>query len=173
MSRIGLGQRLQLHWQRSPLAQRWQVLPARDRLALLALVTFLLLMVFYLALWQPAQRQVQVARAVFEEQRSLYSYLQSRASEVRGRDLQPRASIDPARLQGLVTATAAEHGLVIERLDAEGYGGVQVNLQPVAFAQLLRWLEALEEQGVRVEGAVLDRSQESRVVARLGLRAGD
>lgn len=167
-----LNQGLQAQWLRSSLAQRWQALPPRDRLALLALGGFLLLMLFYLLLWQPAQRSAQAARAAFEEQRGLYAYLQSRAPELRGRDAQPRASLDPARLQGLVTATAAEQGLVIERLDAEGYGAVQVSLQPAAFAQLLRWIEVLEGRGVRVEEAGLDRREESLVAARLGLRAG-
>ena len=97
MSRTGLSESLQLHWQRSPLAQRWQTLPARDRLALVALSVFLLLVLFYLALWQPVQRQAQAARAAFEEQRALYAYMQSRAPQVQGRDLQPRASLDPAR----------------------------------------------------------------------------
>lgn len=170
MARTGLTESLQLHWQRSPLAQRWQALPVRDRLALMALSIFLLLVLFYLALWQPAQRHAQAARAAFEEQRALYAYMQSRAPQVQGRDLQPRASLDPARLQGVVTASAAQQGLVIERLDAEGYGAVQVNLQPVAFAQLLRWIEALEAQGVRVEEAGLDRAEENRVTARLSLR---
>lgn len=170
MSRTGLSESLQLHWQRSPLAQRWQALPARDRLALAALSVFLLLVVFYLALWQPAQRHAQAARAAFEEQRALYTYLQNRAPQVQGRDLQPRASLDPARLQGVVTASAAQQGLVIERLDSEGFGAVQVNLQSVAFAQLLRWIQALEEQGVRVEEAGLDRAEENRVTARLSLR---
>nr|WP_257229406.1 type II secretion system protein M [Pseudomonas sp. BMW13] len=170
---MAMSEKLQQHWQRSPLAQRWQVLPSRDRLALLALGLFLLLVLFYLALWQPAQRHAQAARAAFEEQRALYAYLQSRAPQLRGRDLQPRASLDPERLQGLVTATAAEQGVVIERLDAEGYGAVQVNLQPVAFAQLLRWIETLEGQGVRVEEAGLDRAEENRVTARLSLRAGE
>ncbi|WP_419096435.1 type II secretion system protein M [Pseudomonas sp. UBA6323] len=173
MSKMGLSESLQQQWQRSPLALRWQTLPARDRLALLALGVFLLLVLFYLALWQPAQRHAQDARAAFEEQRALYAYLQSRAPQVQGLDQQPRASIDPARLQGVVAATAAEQGLVIERLDAEGFGAVQVNLQPAAFAQLLRWIEALEGQGIRVEEAGLDRAEENRVIARLSLRAGE
>ncbi|MGK4359461.1 type II secretion system protein M [Ectopseudomonas chengduensis] len=173
MSRMGLSESVQLHWQRSPLAQRWQTLPARDRLALVALSVFLLLVLFYLALWQPVQRQAQAARAAFEEQRALYAYMQSRAPQVQGRELQPRASLDPARLQGVVTASAAEQGLVIERLDTEGFGAVQVNLQPVAFAQLLRWIQTLEGQGVRIEEAGLDRAEENRVTARLSLRVGD
>lgn len=165
-------QGLQLQWQRSTLAQRWQRLSPRDRLALLALAAFLALVLFYLLLWQPAARGVQSARSAFEEQRSLHAYLQSRAPELRGRELRPRTSVDPARLQGLVTASAAEQGLAIERVDAEGYGAVQVSLQPAPFEQLLRWLQSLEGQGVRIEEAGLERRDEGRVAARLGLRAG-
>lgn len=164
-------QTLQQQWQHSPLAQRLQTLPPRDRLALLLLGAFLLLVLLYLLLWQPAQRQVREARSAFEEQRTLYVYLQNHAPELRGRDLQVRASLDPARLQGLVTASAAEQGLVIERLDAESQGAVQVGLQPVPFEQLLRWIETLEAQGVSVEEAAFDRAEDNRVVARLGLRA--
>ncbi|MGP0172340.1 type II secretion system protein M [Pseudomonas sp. NCHU5208] len=167
-----LNQTLNQQWQRSTLAQRLQTLPPRDRLALLLLGAFLLLVLLYLLLWQPAQRQARDARAAFEEQRALYAYLQSRAPELRGRDLQARASLDPTRLQGLVTASAAEQGLVIERLDAESQGAVQVGLQPVPFEQLLRWIETLEAQGVSVEEAGFDRAEDNLVVARLSLRAG-
>lgn len=165
-------QGLQLQWQRSSLAQRWRALPSRDRLALLVLGAFLTLVLGYLLLWQPAARAAQAARSAFEEQRSLHAYLQSRAPELRGRQLQPRASVDPARLQGLVTASAAEQGLAIERLDAEGQGAVQVSLQPAPFEQLLRWLQALEGQGVGIEEAGMERRDEGRVAARLTLRAG-
>ena len=46
MSKMSLSESLQQHWQRSPLALRWQGLPARDRLALMALSVFLLLVLF-------------------------------------------------------------------------------------------------------------------------------
>lgn len=172
MSRSMLNHNLLRHWQRSPLARRWQALSGRDQLALLGLGAFLLLVLLYLMLWQPAQRYAQSSRAAFETQRALHSYLQSHAPQLRGRDLSLPDSLDPARLQGQVTATAAQLGLVIDRLDAEGYGVVQVSLQPVAFDSLLRWIEQLEEQGVRVDSLVLDRGEDNRVQARLGLRAG-
>lgn len=163
---------VQGQWQRSPLAQRWQVLPARDRAALLILGLFLLVVVLYLGLWQPAHRYAHDARADFEQQRALHAYMLGRAPEVRGQDQSPRPVVDAARLQGLVTASAAEQGLVIERLDAESAGAVQVSLQPVAFDQLLRWLQVLEGQGVRVEEAGLERREQGQVASRLILRAG-
>ncbi|ERI50130.1 hypothetical protein N878_26675, partial [Pseudomonas sp. EGD-AK9] len=85
-------QGLQLQWQRSSLAQRWQALGPRDRLALLALGAFLALVLGYLLLWQPVARDAQAARSAFEEQRSLHAYLQSRAPELRGGQ---RRVVDP------------------------------------------------------------------------------
>ena len=82
----------------------------------------------------------------------------------------PRVELDPARLQGLVTASATEQGLAVERMDSEGDGSVQVSLQAAPFAQLLRWFAVLEEQGVQIVEAGLDRSEENKVAARLTLR---
>ena len=64
MSRTGLSESLQLHWQRSPLAQRWQTLPARDRLALAALSVFLLLVLLSatgMLAAEPARGQASVS----------------------------------------------------------------------------------------------------------------
>ncbi|MGV8590600.1 GspM family type II secretion system protein XcpZ, partial [Pseudomonas aeruginosa] len=74
---------------------------------------------------------------------------------------------DPAALQGMVTASAAQAGLSVERLDNEGEGAVQVALQPAPFAKLLPWLEQLNGQGVQVAEAGLDRQVDGRVSARL------
>ena len=82
----------------------------------------------------------------------------------------PQAQIDPAALQGMVTASAAQAGLSVERLDNEGEGAVQVALQPAPFAKLLPWLEQLNGQGVQVAEAGLDRQVDGRVSARLSLR---
>ena len=61
---------------------------------------------------------------------------------------------------------------MVERLDNQGDGGLQVSLQPTDFARLLRWLISLEEQGVRVEEAGLERAEKGLVSTRLLLRAG-
>lgn len=82
----------------------------------------------------------------------------------------PQISIDPAALQGLITGSAAGQGLNIERLDNQGDGGLQVSLQPTDFSRLLRWLISLEEQGVRVEEAGLERAEKGLVSTHLLLR---
>lgn len=158
------------HWQQSPLAQRWQSLAPREQHALLALAGFLLLVLGYLALWQPAQRQVQAAREAFTEQRTLYAYLKTHAPQVQagGGDVQ---RVDPSRLQSWVTSSAAEAGLQIERLESLGEGNVQLNLQSAPADRLLTWLQTLERQGVQVAEAGLERREAGLAGARLTLQA--
>ncbi len=154
----------------SQLVHRWRSLAPREQLAHGSLALFLLLVLLYLTLWQPAQQHLQAARNAFETQRELHAYLQSQAPAARGLASAPQQSIDPARLQGTVTASAATQGLTIERLDNAGDGALQLNLQPAPFAQLLRWFTVLQEQGVQIAEAGLDRADDNKVAARLSLR---
>lgn len=155
--------------QGSLLLQRWRALQSRERLALGLLALFVLLVLLYLLLWQPARHGVVAARSAYEQERALHTYLQAQAPLARSLASKPQVSLDPARLQGLVTASAAEQGLAIERVDSDSDGSLQVSLQPAPFALLLRWFSSLEEQGVRIVEAGLDRAEDNRVVARLTL----
>jgi general secretion pathway protein M len=149
--------------------QRWRALLPRERLALRLLALFVLLTLVYVLLWQPARQGVTAARSAFAQEQALYAYLQAQAPLARSLANQPQVSLDPARLQGLVTASAAEQGLLIERLDSDSDGSLQVSLQPAPFVQLLRWFTWLEQQGVRIAEAGLDRATDNRVTATLAL----
>lgn len=154
----------------SVLLQRWRALVPREQVALASLAGFLLLVLLYLTLWQPAQQRLLAARTAFDTQRELNAYLHSQAPLVRSLASAPQVSVDPQRLQGLVTASATTQGLTIERLDSDGEGVLQVSVQAAPFAQLLRWFAALQEQGVQIAEAGLDRAEANQVVARLSLR---
>jgi general secretion pathway protein M len=165
---------LRQRFETSPLGQRWQALPPRDRLAVGLLGGFLALVAFYLLVWQPAQRQAVQARAYYEQQRELNAYLHARAPAARGLgDGEALPRIEAARLQGFVASSAVEQGLTVERLDSEGQGAVLVSLQPAPFGQLLEWFQALEAQGVRIDEAGLDRAEQGRVAARFTLRVAE
>jgi general secretion pathway protein M len=168
----GLAMQLQARIANNPLAARWQAMPSRDRLALGLLGGFLLLVLLYLLLWRPVSQNLEQARSFLQQQRALHAYLQEHVPQVRALQGKPQVNVDPAALQGLVTGSAASQGLSIERLDNQGDGGLQVSLQPTDFARLLRWLVNLEEQGVRVEEAGLERADKGLVTTRLLLRAG-
>ncbi|MDX5370838.1 MAG: type II secretion system protein M [Pseudomonadaceae bacterium] len=168
----GLAMQLRAHLADNPLLARWHALPARDRLALGLLGGFLVLVLLYLLLWRPVAQMQERAAAYLQQQRALQAYMQQQAPQLRERQARPRVSLDPAALQGLVTASAASQGLSIERLDSQGDGALQVSLQPSDFARLLRWLVSLDEQGVSVDEAGLERAEQGKVSSRLVLRAG-
>ena len=168
----GLASQLQTRIAHHPLTARWQGMPARDRLALVLLGGFLALVLLYLLLWRPVSQNLEQARSFLQQQRALHAYLQEHAPQVRSLQGRPQVSIDATALQGLVTGSAASQGLNVERLDNQGDGGLQVSLQPTDFARLLRWLISLEEQGVRVDEAGLERAEKGLVTTRLLLRAG-
>lgn len=163
---VSLRSQLQQRLQLSPLGQRWQQLPPRDRLALLGLGAFMAVVLIYLALWLPLQRDLQQSRAWYSQQRELHAYVLAHADQAR--QLAGQQQIDAEALHGLVTRSAQERGLSIERVDSDATG-VQVNLAPAPFANLLAWLQQLQSEGVRFADVSLERGDNGRVLARLSL----
>ena len=103
---LSFSHQLQQRARLSPLGQRWQQLPPRDRFALLGLGFFLLMALIYLALWQPLQRDLQQSRDWYSQQRDLYAYLLAHADEARQLAGNPQQQIDAEALHGVVTRSA-------------------------------------------------------------------
>lgn len=161
--------RLQQQLMASALWQRWQQLPARDRLALLGLGAFFAALLVYLLIWQPVQQQLAASRNWYAQQSELHQYVLAHAEQARQAAAAPQQqSIDPEALQGLVTSSAQAAGLSIERVDSDS-SGLQVNLAPSAFVNLLPWLQQLHNSGVSFSEVSLERDENSLVLARLSL----
>ena len=81
-----------------------------------------------------------------------------------------RAAIDTRPVPAVVTATAPEFELAIRRIEPEG-AGARVVIEDASFAQVLRWIAALEqEHGLRLAAIEMDRRPEPGTVsARLTL----
>lgn len=152
--------------------QRFQGLPARDQKALLLLLGALLLAAAYVLLWQPAQRNSQLAKQDFIQQRELNAYMNSQAAALKQRPVSTSEVVSAERLQALVASSAAAKGLLLERLESNEPGDVQVSLASASFNDVLAWLAELQLQGVKVAEASLDRAVEGQVVARLRLTLG-
>ena len=100
----------------------------------------------------------------------LYTYIQENAPKVRGAGV-TKVTLEPEQLQGLVTATAQQRGLPLERLDNDG-GGLLISMAKVPFEPLLLWLSDLQSKGVRLSDVNLDRADTGKVDARITLQAG-
>jgi len=166
------------HWAQqardSALRQRWQQLQARERLALSMLAIFLLTTLLYLALWQPASRQLQSAHSYYESQLALHQYLLEHAEQAR--QVAGQHAMQPLlaeQLSGAITQSAEQHALLLERVNSQGEAGLQVSLSQASFEALLRWLLELQSQGVELTEISLARQDDGKVNATLGLKAAN
>ena len=168
---MNLAQQLSVRLTESPWWQRWQRLEARERLALTLLAAFLLITLFYLLLWQPAQRSVGEARDQYLQERELYAYLQQNTELARQMSRNNVVTLAAEQLQGLVTQSAQQHGLLIESFDMGGDGNLQVSLPGASYAVLLRWFDELQASGAGLGEVSLSRAGEGLVDARVTFRA--
>lgn len=164
-------QRARAGLMQSSLWLRWQALQPRERLSLGLLGAFLLVTLFYLLIWQPAQQRVQQARDYFVQERELHAYMEQNTELARQMSRSNPVTLAPEALQGLVTATAQQHGLTIESLDSGTDGSLQVTLPGVSHAALLRWFDELQSAGASLTEVSLGRTGDGRVDARASFRA--
>ena len=78
---------------------------------------------------------------------------------------------DGRALMALVTRTAREAELSLQRFEPSGEDSIRVWLEAAPFGQVAAWLEQLAaENGVQVDQAAMDRSGEPGIIsARLTL----
>lgn len=168
---MNLTQQFSVRLTESPWWQRWQRLEPRERRSLTLLAAFLLVTLCYLLLWQPAQQRVGEARAWFQQERELYAYLQQNTELARQMSRSNVVTLAPEQLQGLVTQSAQQHGLLIESFDMGGEGNLQVSLPGASYAVLLRWFDELQAAGASAAEVSLSRIGEGLVDARVTFRA--
>jgi len=168
---MNLKQQMQVRLAESPLWLRWQRLQPRERLSLTLLGSFLLVVMFYLLLWQPAQQRVQDARAYFQQERGLHAYLEQNTELARQMSRSNPVSLAPEQLQGLVTQSAQQSGLVIESFDIGNDGSLQVTLPGASYASLLRWFDELQAAGASLVEVSISQVGDGLVDARASFRA--
>lgn len=168
---MNLRQQMQVRLAESPMWLRWQRLQPRERLSLTLLGSFLLVVLFYLLLWQPAQQRVSDARAYFQQERDLHAYLEQNTELARQMSRSNPVSLAPEQLQGLVTQSAQQSGLVIESFDIGSDGSLQVTLPGASYASLLRWFDELQAAGASLVEVSISQVGDGLVDARASFRA--
>ncbi|OZB17882.1 MAG: general secretion pathway protein GspM [Marinobacter sp. 34-60-7] len=160
------------------LIARYDQLPQRDRQALLLLGVALGLALLYLVVWQPITQFHDNARAERENAAELVAWMQANRPTIdrlAASGSNPSTSAnrpeDGRALMSLVTRSATEAGLALQRFEPSGDAAIRVWMDNVPFADVAAWLEMLNGQhGVLIDQASLDRSdQPGRVSVRLTL----
>jgi type II secretory pathway component PulM len=155
------GQRLLVWWNaQSPRDQR-----ALQLLGGFAGIVLLLVLVLY-----PPLREAAEARERLSANQELLAWMQRNEPLARrAADTLPVSRTQS--LQELITATAADRGLNLRRLEPVGDDGFKIYMDRVPFDPLLTWLDALSRESVRIDDLRLQRdSAPGRVTVNVTLR---
>lgn len=151
----------------SKLITRYDQLPARDRQALSVLGVALILVLIYVLIWQPVTSFHDRAVSSRENAAELLAWMLANESTIKrlatanGATASATASDKPEdgrALMALVTRTAAEAGLSLQRFEPSGEDAIRVWLENAAYADVAAWLERLySNHSVVIDQAALDR----------------
>ncbi|MGE7957932.1 type II secretion system protein GspM [Pseudomonas sp. NPDC089530] len=150
----------------SRYSNRWQQLPARDRLALRLLGLFLAATLFWTLLWSPQHQALQQAERQYQEALQLQTDLLKLPSSSNTRS--PQA--DNRTLAGLITTSTAAADLTIARMDSEESGRLNLTLSG-SLQALLQWLDEVENQGANLVSLQLEVDPQAMVQARLAVES--
>lgn len=161
------------------LIAQYDQLPRRDQQALMVLALAVFLGILYFAIWRPAMVFSDTAASERENATELLAWMQANEATIKrlgsagsGSDASgANAPADGRALMALVTRSAREGGLSLQRFEPSGDDAVRVWIEDAPFADVAAWLEKLKtEHGVIIDQAAMDRSREPGLIsARLTL----
>ncbi|MDD2058604.1 type II secretion system protein M [Pseudomonas sp. GD03860] len=141
----------------------WLRQSPRERRLLSGLAVFLLAVLAFSVLWQPAQQRLVQAERNYQQQRLLAVQVQQAQPARAG-----GVAHQPLSVQASESAVAA--GLELHQLDVEG-DLLRMTVTGDALAVLL-WLDQVEQQGGQLQSLLLNKV-EKRLQARLVLQSAE
>ena len=144
-------------------------LPARDRNLLIAIVTLLVITLFYLIVWEPIHQGRDQQQQKFKSQQDIYAWMQSASREVMTLKRSGTRKISSKQPIALILENSAKiSGLKqhINKIESSGKNGARVKIDSASFDQLLIWLNTLEQQhGVTIKTASIERSDKAGTIS--------
>ncbi|WP_417539437.1 type II secretion system protein GspM [Marinobacter sp.] len=161
------------------LIAQYDQLPKRDQQALVVLAIAVFLGILYFAIWSPVTSFHDKAAASKENASELVAWIQANEPVIRrlgSSGSKPAATsgdvpADGRALMGLVTRSARDSGLTLQRFEPSGDSAIRVWLEAAPYSDVAAWLEMLNgKHGVVIDQAALDRGNEpGKVSVRLTL----
>ncbi|KPQ01616.1 type II secretion system protein GspM [Marinobacter sp. HL-58] len=158
---------------------QYDQLPRRDQQALTVLAVAIFLGILYFAVWVPAASFHDEALDERESSTELLAWLEANRDSLEklsGAGGQGSTSVDAPEdgraLMSLVTRSASEAGLSLQRFEPSGDNAIRVWLDGVPFTEVASWLEQLNTgHGVQIDQASMDRRDDPGMVSvRLTLK---
>lgn len=154
----------------------WHSLQQREQRTLLWGSVGLVLIMIYLLLIEPYQKEMARLQAALAEKRQALATMQRTAAEITALRAQGSGGQLAAgqSLMGVVDSSTKQFNIAntIKRIQPEGEHTVKVWAEQMAFDELIRWLDELQRRyGVTIHEIAIDSQEQSgRVNLRLELR---
>jgi general secretion pathway protein M len=144
----------QLHSRLTPARVWFEQREPREQMALRILAIAVVLTLLWLLIWKPLQHGHQSAVDDYQRNARLKAWIEDNSNAVRGA-VQTKASVATgADWIAQLSRSADASGVVLRGFSPEGEQTVRVQIEAQPFAEVLSWLQQLEnEQGVRVANA--------------------
>nr|WP_041595716.1 type II secretion system protein M [Halorhodospira halophila] len=157
----------------------WSARNPRERWLLGSGGLLVLVVVPYVAVWEPLTERRDQLQAQVAEQRQDLAWMRSAAEEIHAHDGDNGSAepvTDERSLLSLVDRAAREAGIddQLSRVQPDGDGTLRVWMDRVPFDELMNWLDGLQRAaGVEVDALTVERTQEDGLVnVRLTLEVG-
>ncbi|MBV1876381.1 MAG: type II secretion system protein M [Pseudomonadales bacterium] len=141
------------------LAQQYQNLESRERIAVLCLAGFMFLLLVYALVWSPANNFYADSKLNHERQLEIIQYLRSTEDKARAVSQLSTTTSAAQPLLQTISSLAGNAGIRPDRIQPEGAVGVSVWFDDVAFDGLVAWLEVLNQQGIIIGQIAIDREE--------------
>jgi general secretion pathway protein M len=156
------------------LIAQYDQLPRRDQQALSVLAVAIILGILYFGVWRPATGFHNEAVESRERATELLAWLEANSKSLErlssaGSSQGPAGADTPAdgrALMALVTRSAGEAGLSLQRFEPSGEDAIRVWLEGAPFTKVASWLERLNTgHGVQIDQASMDRQNDPGIVS--------
>ena len=143
----------------NPLRDQWNKLSASERRLVTAGGGALGLLLLYMLVWSPLQKNLARLRVSVPEERAQLQQMRAQAASIQ--PLRARSAAAPAAgtLLPVVDQSASARGLrgFISRLELDGAAGVQLHAEAAPFNTFIAWLGELQDNhGLVTESASID-----------------
>lgn len=148
--------------------KQYEMLPARDRLALKALVGVLIVLFLYFGLWQPAHQYKKDADAYLLQQQALLALVQENKTALSNLSKSSSTAIglNSQQLVSSVTNLAKQAGVVLKRFEPSGENEIKVWVDDASFDKMMTWLSTMNKTlNVRVEQISIEKSEQVGLVS--------
>ena len=154
----------------------FSALEPRERRLMIGAAAFLVVMLFYLLVWEPIAKDNEALRLSYENSQQLIDWMEDAAEEAKAlqakvKESGPSGSSKNQSLLGIIDRTAKRDklGPSVKRVQPDGKTGARVWLENAIFNDMIKWLENLQhKEGIRLVTTVIEKQDDPGLVnARL------